>query len=58
MQFVTSASFLSVNIPIFAAILIKKSSNMQLSDQESARRENLEEARALGINPYPAVSAI
>ena len=27
---------------------------MQLSDQESARRENLEEARALGINPYPA----
>ena len=27
---------------------------MQLSDQELARRENLEEARALGLNPYPA----
>ena len=27
---------------------------MQLSDQELARRENLEEARTLGLNPYPA----
>jgi len=29
---------------------------MQWSDQELARRENLEEARNLGLNPYPAMA--
>jgi lysyl-tRNA synthetase class 2 len=29
---------------------------MQLSDQELARRENLEEARTMGLNPYPAAA--
>jgi lysyl-tRNA synthetase, class II len=39
---------------IFATLILKKMSSIDLSEQENQRREALKKLRALGIEPYPA----